>query len=80
VILSGGVVGSPHLLLLSGVGPAAHLRDVNVPLVHHLPGVGQNLQDHAATYGKKKKLSSTKTTFGVVLFLNEILCRSVMDC
>ena len=52
VILSGGVVGSPQLLLLSGVGPADHLEEVGVPLVHHLPGVGQNFQDHMATMGK----------------------------
>ncbi len=51
VILSGGVVGSPQLLLLSGVGPAEHLEEVGVPLVHHLPGVGQNFQDHSATLG-----------------------------
>jgi choline dehydrogenase len=51
VILSSGVVGSPQLLLLSGVGPREHLKEVGVPLIHHLPGVGQNLQDHIATYG-----------------------------
>lgn len=46
IILSGGAIGSPHVLLLSGVGPAAQLRDVGVPVVHDLPGVGQNLRDH----------------------------------
>ena len=46
VIVSGGAIGSPHLLLLSGVGDATHLAEVGVPLVHHLPQVGQNLQDH----------------------------------
>ena len=46
VILSAGAVGSPHLLLLSGVGDAAHLEEVGVDLVHNLPGVGSNLQDH----------------------------------
>ncbi|TWP36061.1 GMC family oxidoreductase [Leekyejoonella antrihumi] len=48
VILSGGAVNSPQLLMLSGVGPAAHLRDVGVVVVHDLPGVGQNLHDHPA--------------------------------
>ncbi len=46
VILSAGAIGSPHLLLLSGVGPAEHLREHGVLPVHELPGVGANLQDH----------------------------------
>ncbi len=46
IILSAGAIGSPHLLMLSGVGPADHLRRVGVELVHDLPGVGQNLRDH----------------------------------
>ena len=46
VILSGGAIGSPHILLLSGVGPAAHLAEQGVAVVHDLPGVGQCLQDH----------------------------------
>ncbi len=46
VILSAGAVGSPHLLMLSGIGPAAHLRERGLPVVRDVPGVGQNLQDH----------------------------------
>nr|WP_298688871.1 choline dehydrogenase [uncultured Dongia sp.] len=46
VVLSAGALQSPQLLMLSGIGPAAHLRDHDIPLVHDLPGVGQNLQDH----------------------------------
>ncbi len=46
VILSGGVFNSPQLLLASGVGPVAHLREMGVDVVHDLPGVGRNLQDH----------------------------------
>ena len=46
VIVTSGAIGSPKLLLHSGVGPAAHLRAVGVPVVHDLPGVGGNLQDH----------------------------------
>ena len=46
IILSAGAIGSPHLLLLSGVGPAGHLAEMDVPLVHDSPGVGQNLRDH----------------------------------
>jgi choline dehydrogenase-like flavoprotein len=46
VILAAGAIGSPKLLLQSGIGPAEHLRTVGVPVVHDLPGVGANLQDH----------------------------------
>ncbi len=46
VILSGGAINSPQLLLLSGVGPADQLRALNIPVVADLPGVGENLQDH----------------------------------
>jgi len=50
VILAAGAIGSPHLLMLSGVGHADELRRHHIPLVHHLPGVGQNLQDHLEVY------------------------------
>ena len=46
VVLSAGAVGSPHLLMLSGVGPAAHLRSHGIDVKADLPGVGQNLNDH----------------------------------
>ena len=46
VILSGGAVNSPQLLMLSGIGPAAELQAHGIDVVHDLPGVGQNLQDH----------------------------------
>ncbi len=50
VILAGGPVNSPQLLLLSGVGPADELARHGIPVVHHLPGVGANLQDHLEFY------------------------------
>ncbi len=46
VILSAGAIGSPHLLMLSGVGPAAHLAQHGIATVLDKPGVGRNLQDH----------------------------------
>ena len=49
IILCAGAIGSPQLLMLSGVGPAAHLRELDIPVVCDLPGVGKNLQDHPAT-------------------------------
>ena len=50
VILSGGPINSPQLLKLSGVGPAQELQALNIPVVHDLPGVGENLQDHLEFY------------------------------
>ena len=50
IILSAGAVGSPQILMLSGVGPADHLRSVGIPVIHDLPGVGQNLRDHPMVY------------------------------
>jgi choline dehydrogenase len=46
VILCAGAVNSPQILMLSGIGPQQHLAEFGIPLVHHLPGVGQSLQDH----------------------------------
>ncbi|XP_045604147.1 glucose dehydrogenase [FAD, quinone] [Procambarus clarkii] len=51
VVVSAGAVGSPHLLLVSGVGPAQHLRQHNIPVIVDLPGVGHNLQDHPSIFG-----------------------------
>lgn len=50
VIVSGGVYGSPQLLLLSGVGPGAHLREMGLSVVRELPAVGANLHDHFNSY------------------------------
>jgi choline dehydrogenase len=46
VILSGGAINSPQLLMLSGIGPRPQLRNIGIDSLHDLPGVGQNLQDH----------------------------------
>ncbi len=50
IILSAGAVGSPHLLLLSGVGPTDQLESLGIPVVRDLPGVGRNLKDHPKVY------------------------------
>jgi choline dehydrogenase len=50
VILCGGAINSPQLLQLSGVGNAAELEALGIPVVAHLPGVGENLQDHLEVY------------------------------
>lgn len=46
IIVASGPVNSPKLLMISGVGPEAHLRDHGISVIHHLPGVGENLHDH----------------------------------
>jgi choline dehydrogenase len=49
VILSGGTVQTPQLLMLSGIGPGAHLKEVGIEVVHDAPGVGANYHDHVAS-------------------------------
>ncbi|GAA1882729.1 GMC family oxidoreductase [Asanoa iriomotensis] len=46
VLLAAGAIGSPRLLMLSGIGPGDHLRDLGLPVIVDLPGVGANLHDH----------------------------------
>lgn len=46
LLLAAGAINSPQLLMLSGIGPADHLRGMGIPVVHDLPGVGAHLQDH----------------------------------
>lgn len=50
IILCAGAINSPQLLMLSGIGPQDHLRDMGIKLVHHLPGVGAHLQDHPTVH------------------------------
>ncbi len=60
IILAGGAVNSPQLLMLSGIGPADHLRALSLPVTADLPGVGENLQDHlsvAVAYECKQPVS-----------------------
>jgi choline dehydrogenase len=60
LILAAGAIGSPHLLMLSGIGDAAKLAEHGIDPVHHLPGVGANLQDHLAVR-TMYKVSNTVT-------------------
>ena len=50
IVLSSGTIGSPHILLLSGVGPAEQLAAAGIRQIHELPGVGQSLRDHPIVY------------------------------
>ncbi|MCB1335103.1 MAG: GMC family oxidoreductase N-terminal domain-containing protein [Roseivivax sp.] len=51
VVLSAGAINTPKILMMSGIGPAAHLTEVGVAVRHDLPGVGQNFQDHILAAG-----------------------------
>ena len=65
VILSGGAINSPQILQLSGIGDGTLLAEVGVPLVHHLPRVGQGLQDHlCVSYFFKSKVPTLNDTLG----------------
>ena len=50
IILSGGAINSPQTLMLSGIGPAAHLQEIGIDVLHNLPGVGENLRDHPSAF------------------------------
>jgi choline dehydrogenase len=78
VVLSSGAFGSPQILMLSGVGPAEHLAEKNVPLVHDLPGVGQNLQDHI-DYVLTYKVPSSDDTFGLSLKGGIAMAKSMLE-
>ncbi|CAK8690528.1 unnamed protein product [Clavelina lepadiformis] len=54
IILSGGAINSPQLLMLSGIGDSDDLKKLDIPVVAHLPGVGKNLQDHLELYIQQK--------------------------
>ena len=77
VVLSAGAIGSPQILQLSGVGPAALLSSHGIPVHHALPGVGENLQDHLqirAVYGvegAKTLNTSASSLFGKALIALE---------
>lgn len=68
VILSGGAINSPQLLMLSGIGPVAQLREHGIEIVADLPGVGRNLQDHLAAH---VKYHSTKP-WSMLRYLNPL--------
>ncbi len=78
VILSAGAYGSPQLLMLSGIGPAAHLSHHSIPVVHELQGVGQNLHDHVTAvliYRTQRK----ESTFGISWSGLSMIVRSIFE-
>ena len=76
IILCGGSINSPQLLMLSGIGPKKHLEEHKIPLIQELPGVGQNLQDHLTvnvsyTISKLKTFSELMKPLGMIKNLYE---------
>jgi choline dehydrogenase len=72
VVLAAGTVGSPLVLMRSGIGPEPHLREIGVDVIVDLPGVGQNLQDHAAAtvvYRSARPIPPAANNHGEVLGL-----------
>ena len=70
VMLAAGGIGSPQLLMVSGIGPASHLRRDGVDVVHDLPAVGSNLQDHALTgiiYQASREIPAARNNHGEVM-------------
>src|ERR1700720_4551136 len=71
VVLSLGAVNTPKLLMQSGIGDEAELRRLGIPRVQHLPGVGQNLQDHfliSSIWESEQPLAPSGTGNGAVSF------------
>ena len=64
IVLCGGAINSPQILMLSGIGPARHLADLGIALEHDLPGVGQHLQDHLQIVSRFQ-IAEPLTVFGM---------------
>lgn len=62
IILSAGIIGSPQILMLSGIGPAAELKKFGIDVVKDLPGVGENLQDHPDVILRYRDRTGTSLT------------------
>ncbi|WP_193044718.1 GMC family oxidoreductase [Mycolicibacterium baixiangningiae] len=72
VVLAAGAIRSPQLLMVSGIGPQAHLRDLGIDVVRDLPGVGSNLQDHPLSgliYRSAKPIPTPRHNHGEVMGL-----------
>lgn len=69
VLLCAGAVASPHLLMLSGIGPRDHLQDMGIETKVHLPGVGENLQEHGGiwiTYGVREGIRTANMDYNLL--------------
>jgi choline dehydrogenase len=92
VILCAGGIGSPKVLMLSGIGPAEHLAQHGIALRHDLPGVGENYQDHisapvygqtrdpASLLGQDKGLNAARNGLQYLLTRTGLLSSNVVEC
>ncbi len=71
IILSSGSINSPQLLMVSGVGPANHIKEKGIEIIKDIPGVGRNLQDHLETY-IQQECKTTDTLFKYINKFNMI--------
>lgn len=76
VILCAGAINNPKLLMLSGIGPKAHLQDLDIKVILNLAGVGQNLQDHVHFPGKKYVTQSIVESIDSKYRLDSIVVRA----
>lgn len=76
VVVCAGAVGTPHLLMLSGIGPVRHLREVGLDVLVDAPGVGQNLHDHLMCWIGYRAAAPLPPTNGVP----HVLLRSSLEC
>lgn len=79
VILSAGAIASPQLLMVSGVGPQRQLRKHDIPVIHHSPGVGGNLQDHVSTTGASYGIQDSVTGHRLSFIVPEMLNAKSVD-
>lgn len=91
VILAAGALGTPKLLMLSGLGPAAHLSDLGIPVVRDLAGVGRDYQDHVAApvyaatrqpislLGQDRGLKALRHGIEYTLFRSGLLSSNVVE-
>jgi choline dehydrogenase-like flavoprotein len=91
VILAAGALATPKIMMLSGLGPAAHLASLGIPVIRDMPGVGRDLQDHVATpvyaatrdpislLGQDKGLKALRHGLQYVLFGTGLLTSNVVE-
>ena len=80
IVLTAGVYHSPHILVLSGIGPAAELKRLGIPVGHDLPGVGENYQDHAVVYMTFESLQAFQEDWVVPRFRLVVKSKESAGC
>ena len=79
MILAAGAIGSPHILMLSGIGPTAHLAAHDIPVIADLRSVGQDLQDHIGGGPVSAVLNEPLDLGGQATGFDAALARAVLD-